>query len=47
MKGTLTNKIFEEGMDAIEGGTTTLRKPSRHWNIPFTYFWSFEWQNII
>jgi len=23
-------------MDAIENGTTSLRKASRHWNIPFT-----------
>jgi hypothetical protein len=22
-------------MDAIENGTTSLRKASRHWNIPF------------
>jgi hypothetical protein len=23
-------------MDVIENGTTSLRKASRHWNIPFT-----------
>jgi len=23
-------------MDAIENGTTSLKKANRHWNIPFT-----------
>ncbi len=35
-KGKQTNEALEEAMDAIENGTTSLRKASRHWNIPFT-----------
>jgi hypothetical protein len=31
-----TNKTLEEAMDAIENGTTSLRKASRHWNILLT-----------
>jgi hypothetical protein len=27
---------MEEAMDAIENGTTSLRKTSRHYNIPLT-----------
>jgi len=27
---------LEEAMDAIENGTTSLRKANRHWNIPLT-----------
>jgi hypothetical protein len=27
---------LEEAMDAIENGTTSLRKASKHWNIPLT-----------
>jgi hypothetical protein len=27
---------LEEARDAIENGTTSLRKVSRHWNIPLT-----------
>jgi len=38
VRGKLTNKIFEEAMDAIESGTTSLRKTSRHWNIPLPIF---------
>jgi hypothetical protein len=33
-KGKWTNEAFEETMDAIEGGNTTLRRASRLWNIP-------------
>jgi len=32
-----TNKASEEAMDAIENGTTSLRKASRHWNIYTSY----------
>jgi hypothetical protein len=35
-KGKWTNEALKEAMDAIENGTTSLRKASRHWNIPFT-----------
>jgi hypothetical protein len=31
-----SNEALEEAMDAIENGTTSLRKASRHWNIPLT-----------
>jgi hypothetical protein len=34
--GKWSNETLEEAMDAIEDGTTSLRKASRHWNIPFT-----------
>jgi hypothetical protein len=27
---------LEEAMDAIENGTTSLRKVMKHWNIPLT-----------
>jgi hypothetical protein len=33
-KGKWTNEAFEETMDAIEGGNTTLKRASRLWNIP-------------
>jgi hypothetical protein len=42
MRGISTNNFFKEAMDAIASGTPSLRKASRHWNIPLTYFWSFE-----
>jgi len=35
-RGKWTNEALEEAMDAIENGTTSLKKVSRHWNIPFT-----------
>ncbi len=35
-KGKWTNEALEEAMDAIENGTTFLKKASRHWNIPPT-----------
>ncbi len=31
-----TNEALEEAMDAIENGKTSLKKASRHWNIPLT-----------
>jgi len=30
------NEALEEAMDAIENGTTSLKKANRHWNIPLT-----------
>jgi hypothetical protein len=35
-RGIWTNETLEEAMDAIENGTTSLRKASRHWNILLT-----------
>jgi hypothetical protein len=35
-KGKWTNEALEEAMDAIENGTISLRKASRHWNVPLT-----------
>jgi hypothetical protein len=36
-QGKWTNEALEEAMDAIENGTTSLRKKvSRHYSIPFT-----------
>jgi hypothetical protein len=36
IKGKWTSEALEEAMDAIENGTISLRKASRHWNIPLT-----------
>ncbi len=36
IRGKWTNEALEEAMDAIENGEISLRKASRHWNIPFT-----------
>jgi hypothetical protein len=33
-RGKWTNEALEEAMDVIEGGIISLRKASRHWNIP-------------
>jgi len=35
IKSKWINEALEEAMDAIENGTTSLRKANRHWNIPF------------
>ncbi len=35
-RGKWTNEALEEAMDAIENGTNSLRKASRHQNIPLT-----------
>jgi hypothetical protein len=35
-RGKWTSEALKEAMDAIENGTTSLRKASRHWNIPLT-----------
>jgi len=35
IRGKWTNAL-EEAMDAIENETTSLRKASKHWNIPLT-----------
>jgi len=35
-RGKSTNEALEEAMDVVEGGITSLRKASRHWNIPLT-----------
>jgi hypothetical protein len=35
-KGKWNTQALEEAMDAIEKITTSLRKASRHWNIPLT-----------
>jgi hypothetical protein len=34
-RGKWTNEALKEAMDAIENGTTSLRKASKHWNILF------------
>jgi hypothetical protein len=34
-RGKWICEALEEAMDAIENGTTSLRKSSRHWNVPF------------
>jgi hypothetical protein len=31
-----TNKALKKAIDAIENGTTSLKKASRHWNILLT-----------
>jgi hypothetical protein len=31
---------LEEAMDAVESGTISLRKASRHWNIPLTWLFT-------
>jgi len=35
-RGKWTNEALEKAMDVIENGTTSLRKASKHWNIPLT-----------
>jgi hypothetical protein len=35
-KGKSTSEALEEAMDVVEGGIISLRKASRHWNIPLT-----------
>jgi hypothetical protein len=35
-RGKWTSEALEEAMDAIENGTTSLRKGNMHWIIPFT-----------
>ncbi len=35
-RGKWSNKAFEEAMDVIENGTTSLRKVNKHWNIILT-----------
>jgi hypothetical protein len=32
----MEHKALEEAMDVVERRTTSLRKASRHWNIPLT-----------
>jgi hypothetical protein len=34
IKDKCTNEALEEAIEAIENGTTSLRKASTHWNIP-------------
>jgi hypothetical protein len=36
VRGKWTNEAMEEAMDAIENGTISLRKASRHYNMIFT-----------
>jgi hypothetical protein len=38
-------------MDAIENGTTSLKKRSKHWNIPFTslvdhLYWKIRFRKV-
>jgi transposase-like protein len=35
-KGKWISEALEEAMDAIENGTTSLRKASKDWNIPLS-----------
>jgi hypothetical protein len=35
-RGKWTNEILEEAMDAIENGTTLLKKASMHRNMPLS-----------
>jgi hypothetical protein len=35
-RGKWTNVAFEEAMDVIENGITSLGKVMKHWNIPLT-----------
>ncbi len=35
-KDKWTNEALEEAIDAVENGTTSLRKASKHWNTPLT-----------
>jgi hypothetical protein len=37
-RGKWISEALEEAIDAIENEITSLRKASRHWNIPFTSF---------
>jgi len=36
IKGKWLNKTLEEAMDVVESGITSLKKASKHYNIPLT-----------
>jgi len=35
-RGKWSTQTLEEAMDVVEKGITSLRKASKHWNIPLT-----------
>jgi len=37
-KGEMDRQSLEEAMEVIERGTRSLKKASRFWNIPFSFF---------
>jgi hypothetical protein len=44
-RGKWRSETLEEAMDAIENGTTSLRKANKHWNIPFTSLFNHLYGN--
>jgi len=37
-RGKWTNQQLEKAMDVVEGRLTSMRKTSKHWNIPLSSF---------